>query len=221
MKGGGGRTRVLKVDPKNPDPQVIREAAGLLRWGGLVAFPTETVYGLGANLRDPQAVQELYQVKQRPFEKQATLHIADFARVEEEGATVSPLAWEVLRRFWPGPLTVVLARPDGSTIGFRMPSHPVALALLREAAVPVIAPSANRAGQPPALTARRVLEVFSEKIDAVLDGGPAVSGISSTVVDLSSKPPRLLREGTLAEEVRSFIGKGNAEKEKDSIRLHR
>jgi len=223
VKGGEGRTRVLKVDPANPDPAAIREAAGLLRRGGLVAFPTETVYGLGANLQDPQAVQELYQVKQRPFEKQATLHIADFGQVERERAAVSPLAWEILRRFWPGPLTVVLARPDGSTIGFRMPGHPVALALLKEAAVPVIAPSANLAGQPPAVTAEQVLRVFSDKIDAVLDGGPASSGVSSTVVDLSSEPPRILREGALAGEIRQLIGQrqGNGSQEKDPIRLHR
>ena len=215
------RTRVLRVDPAFPDPGVIREAAVLLRRGGLVAFPTETVYGLGANLQDPQAVQELYQVKQRPFEKQATLHIADFAQMEREGVTVSPLAWELMRRFWPGPLTVVLARPDGSTLGFRMPGHPAALALLKEAAVPVIAPSANLSGQPPAVTAEQVLGLFSDKIDAVLDGGPASSGVSSTVADLSCEPPRVLREGTLAGEIRQFIGWKNDPEKKDPIRLHR
>ena len=215
MTGVLGRTRILKVDPENPDPQVIREAAVLLRRGGLVAFPTETVYGLGANLQDPQAVQELYQVKQRPFEKQATLHIADFKQVEAERVEITPLAWELMRRFWPGPMTLVLARPDGSAIGFRMPGHPVALALLKEAAVPVVAPSANLTGQPPALTAEQVLKVFSDRIDAVLDGGPAcavgtagrpaVSGISSTVVDLSSQPPRILREGELSGEIRTLL----------------
>ena len=216
------RTRVLKVDPQYPDPQVIREAAGLLRRGGLVAFPTETVYGLGANLRDPQAVQELYQVKQRPFEKRATLHVADFKQIEEEGVDPSPLACELMRRFWPGPVTLVLARPDGSTIGFRMPAHPAALALLREAAVPVIAPSANLAGQPPAVSAEQVLESFSDRIDAVLDGGPAGSGQSSTVVDLASNPPRILREGKLSGEIRALIEKQqNVPEKKNPIRLHR
>lgn len=205
MNAVTGRTRILKVDPETPDPQVIREAAVLLRRGGLVAFPTETVYGLGANLQDPQAVQELYQVKQRPFEKQVTLHIADFKQVEAEHVEITPLAWELMRRFWPGPMTLVLARRDGSAIGFRMPAHPVALALLKEAAVPVVAPSANLTGHPPALTAEQVLKVFSDRIDVVLDGGPAVSGISSTVVDLSSQPPRILREGTLAGEIRTLL----------------
>ncbi|MDO8730846.1 MAG: L-threonylcarbamoyladenylate synthase [Candidatus Omnitrophota bacterium] len=205
MNAVTGRTRVLKVDPANPDPDLIREAAVLLRRGGLVAFPTETVYGLGANLLDPQAVQELYQVKQRPFEKQATLHIADFKQVEAEQVEITPLAWDLMRRFWPGPMTLVLPRLDGSTIGFRMPGHPVALALLKEAAVPVVAPSANLTGQPPALTAEQVLKVFENQIDAVLDGGPAVSGISSTVVDLSAQPPRILREGALAGEIRTLL----------------
>ena len=195
----------MKVDSENPDPQTIREAAILLRRGGLVAFPTETVYGLGANLQDPQAVQELYQVKRRPFEKQATLHIADFRQVEAERVEITPLAWELMQRFWPGPMTLVLARPDGSTIGFRMPGHPVALALLKEAAVPVVAPSANLTGEQPALTAEQVLNVFSDQIDAVLDGGPSASGISSTVVDLSSRPPRILREGALAGEIRTLL----------------
>ena len=195
----------MKVDSENPDPQTIREAAVLLRRGGLVAFPTETVYGLGANLQDPQAVQELYQVKRRPFEKQATLHIADFRQVEAERVEITPLAWELMQRFWPGPMTLVLARPDGSTIGFRMPGHPVALALLKEAAVPVVAPSANLTGEQPALTAEQVLNVFSDQIDAVLDGGPSASGISSTVVDLSSRSPRILREGALAGEIRTLL----------------
>ena len=208
MKGVGGRTRVLKVDPGNPDPEAIREAAALLRRGGLVAFPTETVYGLGANLQDPQAIQELYQVKQRPFEKRATLHIADFRQVEEEKVLVSPAAWELMREFWPGPLTVVLARPDGSTIGFRMPGHPVALALLRQAGVPVVAPSANLTGQEPATRAEQVLEVFKDKIDMVLDGGTTPIGVSSTVVDLSVESPRLLREGAKAAEIKRFMGLG-------------
>ena len=215
------RTRVLKVDPAHPEPEIIREAAGILRRGGLVAFPTETVYGLGANLKDPQAVQEHYQVKQRPFEKQAALHIADFIQVEEEGVVPSPLARELMRRFWPGPMTLVLGRPDGSKIGFRMPAHPAALALLREAAVPVIAPSANRTGQPPATSAEQVLETFADRIDAVLDGGAAGSGQSSTVVDLASEPAKILREGKLSGEIRILIGKENGPEKKNPVRLHR
>lgn len=199
------RTRVLKIDPENPDPAVIHEAAAMLQRGGLVAFPTETVYGLGANLQDPQAVQELYQVKHRPFEKQATLHIADPDEVVHHGVRVTDLAQKLMERFWPGPLTLVLSRADGSTLGFRLPRHPVALALLRAARVPVIAPSANLTGQPPPQTAEQVLRDLADRIDLVLDAGPAPLGISSTVVDLSVHPPKILRAGSLAAEIESFL----------------
>ena len=199
------RTRLLQVDARHPDAAVIREAAAVLRRGGLVAFPTETVYGLGANLNDPQAIQELYQIKQRPFEKQVTLHIADASAMETQGAIVSPLARRLMKQFWPGPLTLVLGRGDGSTIGFRMPRHPVALALLREAQVPVAAASANLSGAPPPRTAEEVLAVFSDRIDLVLDAGPASVGIESTVLDLSSGTPRILREGAVAGEVKRLL----------------
>ena len=201
------RTRVLKVDPDHPDPAAIHEAAGILQRGGLVAFPTETVYGLGANLQDPQAVQELYQVKQRPFEKQATLHIADPDEVMHHGVRVTDLAQEMMKRFWPGPLTLILGRADGSTLGFRMPSHPVALALLRSARVPVIAPSANLSGHPAPRTAEEVLRDLVDRIDLVLDAGPAPLGVSSTVADLSAEPPRILRAGALEKEIEQFLRK--------------
>ncbi len=203
------RTRVLKVEPENPDPAAIHEAAGLLRRGGLVAFPTETVYGLGANLEDPQAIQELYQVKQRPFEKQVALAVADRAAVETQGVEVSPLARRMMAQFWPGPLTLVLARPDGSTLGFRMPRHVVALALLKQAGVPVAAPSANLSGHAPPREAEAVLRDFGEKIDLVLDAGPTPMGIESTVLDLSADPPKILRRGAMAEEVERSLRAGS------------
>jgi len=193
------------VNPDHPDPAAIHEAAGLLRRGGLVAFPTETVYGLGANLEDPQAIQELYQVKQRPFEKQVTLAIADPAAVETQGVKVSPLARKLMSQFWPGPLTLVLARPDGSTLGFRMPRHSVALTLLKEAGVPVAAPSANLSGHAPPRQAHEVLRDLADKIDLVLDAGPTPVGIESTVVDLSADPPKILRRGAMAEEIERVL----------------
>ena len=196
---------MLKVDPENPDPTVIHEAAGLLRRGGLVAFPTETVYGLGANLQDPQAIQELYQVKQRPFEKQVTLVIADRTAVETQGVRVSPLARRMMSRFWPGPLTLVLSRPDGSTLGFRMPRHSVALALLKAAGVPVVAPSANLSGRPPPREAGEILRDLGDKIDLILDAGPTPVGIESTVLDLSADPPKILRRGAIAKEIEQSL----------------
>lgn len=199
------RTRVVPVDARRPDPELIREAAGVLRRGGLVAFPTETVYGLGANLEDPQTVQELYQVKQRPFEKRVTLHVASMEEVSRRGGVVTPLAAELMRRFWPGPLTLVLPHEGSSTLGFRMPDHPVALALLREAGVPVVAPSANVSGNPPPRTAGEVLRDLADKIDLVLDAGPTPGGVESTVLDLSGSAPHLLRPGALGHEIRAAL----------------
>ncbi len=195
------RTRVLKVNPEHPESALIHEAAGLLRRGGLVAFPTETVYGLGANLEDPQAIQELYQVKQRPFGKQVTLHIADVNAINAQGAFVPPMGLRLMERFWPGPLTLVFSRPGGATMGFRMPDHPVALALLREAGVPVVAPSANLSGHPAPRTAEQVLQDLADQIDMILDAGPTPVGVESTVLDLSGDRPRMLRRGALAEEI--------------------
>lgn len=199
------RTRVLKVDPERPEPEAIREAAGLLKRGGLVAFPTETVYGLGANLEDPQAIQELYQVKQRPFDKQVTLHVAGPEAVRGQGVQVSALGQRLMEWFWPGPLTLIFSRPDGSTLGFRMPRHPVALKLLEEAAVPVVAPSANLSGNPPPRTAQEVIRDLADRIDLVLDAGPTPVGVESTVLDLSCEPPRILRRGAIAEELENWL----------------
>ena len=205
------RARRLKVDPLHPNPILIREAAGVLRRGGLVAFPTETVYGLGANLEDPQAIQELYQVKQRPFEKKATLHIAESTMIDERDVLVSPLARHLMKKFWPGPLTLVLPRHDGSTIGFRVPKHPVALALLKEAGVPVVAPSANISGNPPPRNAEEVFRDLADKIDLVIDAGPTPVGIESTVVDLTGQIPKILRDGAIIDQIRrelDFEGAG-------------
>jgi L-threonylcarbamoyladenylate synthase len=204
------RTRVRKVDPERPDPATIQEAAALLRRGALVAFPTETVYGLGANLEDPQAIQELYLVKQRPFTKQVTLHIADHQAVEAHEVLISPLGRQLMARYWPGPLTLILARSDGSTLGFRMPRHPVALALLRAAQVPVVAPSANQSGLPPPQTGEEVLRDLGDKIDLVLDAGRTPLGVESTVVDASTEPPRILRDGAIGAEIKRLLEGGFA-----------
>lgn len=197
-------TEVLTVDPCAPDPERIGQAAAVLRRGGLVAFPTETVYGLGANALDEAAVRSIFAAKERPANNPLIVHVAEREQVREVAGDWPPAAEQLAARFWPGPLTLVLPRggavPDavtagGPTVAVRMPVHPVALALLRAAAMPVAAPSANRSAQLSPTRAEHVLRGLAGRIDVVLDGGPAAGGLESTVLDVTTMPPRLLRPG--------------------------
>ena len=190
-------TQVLRVDPFEPEADKIRLAAEILRGGGLVAFPTETVYGLGANSNDMAAVDRVYEVKHRPREKQLLLHIADVSKVYQYAASIPQEAYKLMHRFWPGPVSIVLRAKSGGTVGFRFPRNQVAYALLREANVPVVAPSANLSGQTPPKTAAEVLSYLSGKIEVVLDGGKTALGIESTIVDLTGDMWKVVREGTV------------------------
>ncbi|MDI3316822.1 MAG: L-threonylcarbamoyladenylate synthase [Bacillota bacterium] len=192
----------------------IRLAASILRRGGLVAFPTETVYGLGADATNPEAVRAIFAAKGRPSDNPLIVHVADLEALGE-AAEPTETALELARRFWPGPLTLVLPRKAAvadevtaglETVGVRMPDHPVARALLRATGRPVAAPSANRSGRPSPTTAEDVLADLDGRIDAVLDGGPCRIGVESTVVDLTGSPPLVLRVGGLAvEELRRWL----------------
>ena len=193
-------TIILKVDPKRPDGKTIARAAALLRKGYLVAFPTETVYGLGANLLDTQAMAALRGVKKRPGAKPFTVHIADKDVIKKMGCALTGPARLLTKRFWPGPLTIILRSKSGRKIGFRMPANPVALKLIKKSGVPVAAPSANVSGKKPPVSAEEVLKELSGKIDLVLDGGRTKIGIESTVVDLSVSPAKVLREGAINKE---------------------
>ncbi|GBD09562.1 Threonylcarbamoyl-AMP synthase [Candidatus Thermoflexus japonica] len=202
-------TRVIPVDPQHPDPEVIARAAEILRQGGLVAFPTETVYGLGANGLDPTALARLFEAKGRPATDPVILHIADLDALPQLTREIPPAAWTLARRFWPGPLTMVLPKqpsvPDLATAGLptvaiRMPAHPVALALIRAAGVPIAAPSANRFGHTSPTTAQHVLEDLGGRIAMILDAGPTAIGVESTVVDLTRPVPTILRPGGLPRE---------------------
>jgi L-threonylcarbamoyladenylate synthase len=197
-------TAVWQVDPADPDPGVVRRAADVLRGGGLVAFPTETVYGLGANARNEWAVRKVFAAKGRPATNPLIVHVADAGQVGEVAATWPDVAGKLVAAFWPGPLTLVVPRkpglPDvvtggGPTVAVRCPRHPVAAALLREAGVPVAAPSANRSTELSPTRAEHVLKGLAGRIDAVLDGGPCPGGIESTVVDVTGDVVRLLRPG--------------------------
>lgn len=195
------------VDPLQPAKASIAYAARLLHEGRLVAFPTETVYGLGANALDPQAVQAIFSAKGRPAANPLIVHVAtkESAQhlVEEWNSTADRLA----EAFWPGPLTLVLRkRPivpnevtaQGNTVAVRVPNHPVALALLSEFDGPLAAPSANRSESISPTTADHVLKTLSTQIALVLDAGPCAVGLESTVVDLTVSPPRILRPGMLS-----------------------
>jgi L-threonylcarbamoyladenylate synthase len=194
----------------------IERAAALLRSGGLVAFPTETVYGLGANALDERAVARIFEVKQRPRFDPLIVHIAVVERVGELAADFPAEARRLAERFWPGPLTLVLPKrpvvPDLVTAGcptvaLRIPDHPLALALLRSADVPVAGPSANPFGRISPTTAAHVREQLGDQIDLILDGGPCRVGVESTVLLLSGETPVLLRPGgTTLEEIEDVVG---------------
>lgn len=206
----------IKVDAQSPDPQLIGKAAEIIRGGGTVVFPTETVYGLGANALDTRAVADIFRAKGRPADNPLIVHIAEPAMVEQLAADIPVPARRVMEVFWPGPLTVVLPRqpvvPDAvtgglDTVAVRMPDHPVALALIRAAGVPVAAPSANLSGRPSPTGADHVLEDLAGRIDAVLDSGPCRVGVESTVLDLTAEPPVILRPGGVTrEELEGVLG---------------
>ncbi|MCC7484023.1 MAG: threonylcarbamoyl-AMP synthase [Burkholderiales bacterium] len=184
----------------------IDNAVAVLRAGGLVAFPTETVYGLGADAANPPAVRRLYAVKGRPADHPVIVHLADAIETANWARGIPETAHRLARAFWPGPLTLVLARAPGvgdlvtggqDTIAVRVPSHPVAQRLLRRFGGGIAAPSANRYGRVSATTAAHVREEFGAAVECVLDGGEADVGIESTIVDLSGAAPRLLRPGSI------------------------
>lgn len=169
-----------------PDPDALAEAAKILRGGGLVAFPTETVYGLGADATNPKAIEQLNRVKGRPPEKPYSLHLHSPEQMRSYVSSIPPVAQRLMEKFWPGPLTIVMPGNDGKTIGFRLPNHPLAREFLKTCDVPVAAPSANRSGSPPPTDAREVMEALDGAIDCILDGGPTQLGRESTVVEVTT-----------------------------------
>ena len=191
---------VLTVDPRAIDARLIAQAAACLRDGGLVAFPTETVYGLGARADAPDAMARLISVKGRPPEKPFAILVADAAAAATLTDTSAPATQRLMQRYWPGPLTLVLPSRTGGTIGLRCPDHPVAQALIRAAGVPIAAPSANRSGGAEPRTAAEVRASLSEAIDLILDGGQASEGRASTVVEVIPSGWRVLRDGAVPVE---------------------
>jgi tRNA threonylcarbamoyl adenosine modification protein (Sua5/YciO/YrdC/YwlC family) len=194
-------TRCFKVDPKGFSPQELEEPASILRRGGLIAFPTETVYGVGANAHDPDAVHRLRQVRGRPPDKPMTLHLASAEEVTSHVEEVPRLARILMQRYWPGPLTIIFPGNAGQGVGIRVPANEIARELIRQVGAPVAAPSANPPGMAPASDAEQALAYFNGRIDAVIDGGPTVIKQSSAVVQVDQNGYRLLREGIITHEM--------------------
>jgi L-threonylcarbamoyladenylate synthase len=211
------KTLILAVDSQHPDEEKIEMAAEFIRKGGLVAFPTETVYGLGADALNPRAVRALFKAKNRPFDNPPIVHVCDLNDVYMLAREVPDKAEEIMKAFWPGPLTLIFKHskivPNVTvagldTIAIRMPKHNVALALIRKSGRPISAPSANLAGKPSPTWARHVVDDLNGRIDVVLDAGPTCVGVESTVLDLTVDPPQVLRPGgTAYEALLNTLGK--------------
>ena len=214
------QTKLWIVDKNNQDLRYmneIKEAALWIKSGDIVAFPTETVYGLGANALEDHAVAKIFEAKGRPSDNPLIVHIAKREQVEQLVTMIPPMAHQLMDAFWPGPLTLVLPSKGKvstlvsaglSTIAIRMPDHPVALALIENAEVPIAAPSANRSGKPSPTQAIHVVHDLVGKIHGVLDGGPTGVGLESTVVDCTTDSPIILRPGGITkQQIENVVGK--------------
>lgn len=206
--------RVILVNPQHPDPQAIRPAAEALRQGKLVAFPTETVYGLGANALDARAVEGIFRAKGRPAEDPLIVHLAAADWLPRVAQRVPRVARRLAEALWPGPLTLILPKrreipasvtAGKDTVAVRVPNHPVAAALIRAADVPVAAPSANLFSHTSPTRASHVLADLGERIDFILDGGETPIGVESTVLDLTGDVPLILRPGGVTREQLSAL----------------
>lgn len=209
------KTTILKIDRNRPEG--LEPAARVLRSGGLVAFPTETVYGLGAVCNNEKALLNIFAVKGRPADNPLILHIYDWDQLNQIASSVSSLAEKLIERYWPGPLTLIFPKKPGissvvtanlDTVAVRMPSDPVARELLRLTALPVAAPSANLSGKPSTTTGEHVITDLAGKIELIIDAGPCPAGVESTVLSLTGDVPVLLRPGVITrEEMEEVLGK--------------
>lgn len=202
--------RIIKVNPINPNLEKIKIAAEEIKKGKLVAFPTETVYGLGADATNSSAVLKIFKAKNRPIDNPIIVHIYRIEQLEEVAVDIPEKAYDIARKFWPGPLTIVLKRNDKiaketsaglDTVSVRCPMHPIALELIKQSLTPIAAPSANKSGRPSPTTAKHVIDDLGNEVEVIIDGGRTLFGVESTVIDLTQNPPVLLRPGALPVEV--------------------
>lgn len=204
------KTKVIRMDPEHIDREAVREAGEILKAGGLVAFPTETVYGLGGNALDEKAAERIYEAKGRPSDNPLIIHIAELSALDRIVTEVPEKARKLAERYWPGPLTMIFKKsscvPYGTTGGLetvavRMPNHPIALELIRAGGGYVAAPSANTSGRPSPTCSLHVEEDLTGRIDRILDGGPVGIGLESTIVDFTEEVPTILRPGYINQEM--------------------
>ncbi len=208
------KTRLIKISTENPEPQLVEAAARILREGGLVAFPTETVYGLGGNGLDSEACKKIYIAKGRPSDNPLILHISQISELRPIVWEIPPSAQKLMDAFWPGPLTLIFPKSDIvpmaatgglDTVAVRFPSHPVAMAIIRQSGLPIAGPSANSSGKPSPTRASHVEFDLSGKIDMIVDGGAAEWGLESTIVDVSGEVPVILRPGAITKEMMEAV----------------
>ena len=202
-------TKIVKIDPNNIDMNIIKEAAKIINAGGIVAFPTETVYGIGADALNEKAVSKIFKAKGRPQDNPLIVHIAEKNQLKMLVKEVPDEAEQIAQKYWPGPLTIIFNKKEIipnkitaglKTVGIRFPKNNIALLLIKESGKPIAAPSANLSGKPSTTDASHVIEDLMGKVDMIIDGGSSKIGVESTVVDVISKPPMILRPGGLTIE---------------------
>ena len=203
------KTEVLRINSKKPDDGIIERASSLIRSGEIVAFPTETVYGLGANALDPLAISKIYQIKGRPSDNPLIVHIGDLNMLSGLVSTIPPREMRMIKKFWPGPITLIFKKSKSvpkittgglGTVAVRMPRNKIALALIKRSGLPIAAPSANLSGKPSPTNASHVKEDLDGKVKLILDGGRTEIGIESTVIDMTPRIPVILRPGGISKE---------------------
>jgi tRNA threonylcarbamoyl adenosine modification protein (Sua5/YciO/YrdC/YwlC family) len=200
-------TKIIKVDPLNPDERVLKQAAVIVAQGGLVIIPTETVYGIAADASNKNAMERLSAVKERPKGKLFSLHVDSREKIEKAADSIPVAAYKFIDKFWPGPLTLILRAKDGNTVGVRMPDNEVALRVIALSGVDVVCPSANISGRPPPVNFQDAVKDLTGAVDFAIDTGQTKLGVESTVVDMTVEPYKVVREGAIRKEVLDAVAR--------------